>query len=83
MQDGGDGLDTGAPAKTQTVSATVPVETFELEKPFAKKQRAKRISLASVDYPPRVVIGWDAEIRVTLAGSGITMWASNAKRVAR
>jgi hypothetical protein len=66
-----DGLDTGGAAKTQPVSATVPVAVFELEKPFAKKLRAKKISLATVDYPPRVVVGWDAEIRVTLAGSGM------------
>lgn len=66
-----DGLDTGGAAKTGPVSATVPVDTFELEKPFAIKQHTKKISLASVDYPPRVVVGWDAEIRVTLAGSGM------------
>ena len=67
-----DGLETGGAAKTEPISATVPVETFELEKPFAKKQRAKKISLVTVDYPPRVVVGWDAEIRVTLAGSGMS-----------
>lgn len=67
-----DGLDSSGAARTGAVSATVPVDTFELEKPFTRKQPAKHLSLASVDYPPRVVIGWDTEIRVTLAGSGMS-----------
>ena len=61
-----DGLDTSGVAAGQAISSGVPVYTFELEHPFTKKQREKRISLASVDYPPRVVAGWDTEIRVTL-----------------
>lgn len=67
-----DGLDPGGTAKMGVLAANVPVDTFELEKPFARKQRTKHISLASVDYPPRVVIGWDTEIRVTLAGAGMS-----------
>ena len=66
-----DGLDTSGAAAGRTVSSSVPVDTFELEKPFTRKQRERRISLASVDYPPRVVAGWDTEIRVTLAGYGM------------
>ena len=73
-----DGLDTSrisnssnAPSDGAAVSSGVPVYAFELEHPFAKKQREKRISLASVDYPPRVVAGWDTEIRVTLTGYGV------------
>ena len=65
-----DGLDTSG--ANQPVSSKTPVYTFELENPFTAKQRAKRISLANVDYPPRVVVGWDTEIRVTLAGSGMS-----------
>jgi uncharacterized membrane protein len=64
-----DGLDTaGSP---ETVSASVPVFSFELGKPFTRKQRTKRISLAGVDCPPRVAVGWNTEIRVSLAGSGL------------
>ena len=84
-----DGLDTGGAGRTQAVSATVPVNTFELEKPFAKKQHAKRISLAAVDFPPRIVVGWDAEIRVTLAGAGmggqtvpVELWRDGRKQTA-
>ena len=67
-----DGLDTGVTAGGQAGSSRVPVFAFELEKPFARKQRAKRISLAGVDHPSRVAVGWDTEIRVSLAGSGLT-----------
>ena len=82
-----DGLDTsGAPA-ARAVSSSVPVYTFELENPFVPKQIAKHISIASVDYPPRVVVGWDGEIRVTLAGSGmggqtvpIELWRDGRKQ---
>ncbi len=65
-----DGLDTSGAA--QAVSSKTPVYTFELENAFTRKQRAKRISLANVDFPPRVVVGWDTEIRATLAGSGMS-----------
>ncbi len=67
-----DGLDTSGAVSGQAVSSGVPVDTFELERPFTTKQREKRISLASVDYPPRVVAGWDTEIRVTLMGHGMS-----------
>jgi uncharacterized membrane protein len=64
-----DGLDTAG--STGSVSAGVQVFPFELEKPFARKQQAKRLSLAGVDYPPRAAVGWNTEIRVSLAGSGL------------
>ena len=65
-----DGLDTSG--ANETVSSKTPVYTFELENPFTRKQRATRLSRANVDYPPRVVAGWDTEVRVTLAGSGMS-----------
>jgi uncharacterized membrane protein len=65
-----DGLDTAG--STGSASAGVPVFPFELEKPFARKQQAKRLSLAGVDYPPRAAVGWNTEIRVSLAGSGLS-----------
>ena len=67
-----DGLDTSGATGGPADSSGVPVDTFELEHPFAKRQREKRIALASVDYPPRVVAGWDTEIRVTLTGYGMS-----------
>jgi uncharacterized membrane protein len=80
-----DGLDTVGTAKSVQVAA--PVFTFELEKPFAAKERSRRISLANVDYPPRVVTGWDTEIRVSVQGSGISgqtvpveLWRDGKKR---
>ena len=66
-----DGLDTTGAPDAKTVSGGAPVFSFELEKPFARKQQAKRISLAGVDYPPRAAVGWNTEIRVSLAGSGM------------
>ena len=64
-----DGLDTAGSAAS--ASAGVPVFPFELEKTFARKQRAKSLSLAGVDYPPRAAVGWNTQIRVSLAGSGL------------
>ena len=66
-----DGLDTTGQPESQPVPSGVPVFSFELEKPFARKQQPKRISLAGVDYPPRAAVGWNTEIRVSLAGSGL------------
>ena len=65
-----DGLDTAG--STGSASAGVPVFPFELEKPFARTQQAKRLSLAGIDYPPRAAVGWNTEIRVSLAGSGLS-----------
>ncbi|HWB60387.1 MAG TPA: glutamine amidotransferase [Chthoniobacteraceae bacterium] len=80
-----DGLDTSGAA--EAVSSKTPVYTFELENSFTPKQRAKRISLANVDYPPRVVVGWDTEIRVSLAGIGmggqtvpVELWRNGTKQ---
>lgn len=66
-----DGLDTTGAPDAKTVSGGAPVFSFELEKPFARKQQAKRLSLAGVDYPPRAAVGWNTEIRVSLAGLGM------------
>ena len=66
-----DGLDTAGASEFSSASAGVPVFAFELERPFVRKQQAKRLSLAGVDYPPRAAVGWNTEIRVSLAGSGL------------
>lgn len=50
----------------------IPIFTFELEKPFKLRRPPKKISLANVDYPPRIVTGWDTEIRVNVAGRGMS-----------
>ena len=67
-------------------SHDAPVFTFELEQPFKPKQRPKRISLASLDYPPRVVTGWDTEVRAGIAAHGMSgqtlnveLWRENQK----
>ena len=49
----------------------VPVFTFELEKPFKPKPKARQVSLAHLDYPPRIVVGWDAEVRASIAARGL------------
>jgi hypothetical protein len=67
-----DGLDTSGFAKPETASYSVPVDTFELEKPFTPKPREQRISIAGADFPPRVVVGWHSDIRISLAGSGVS-----------
>ena len=67
-----DGLDTTGSPESVPASAGVPVFPFELEKPFARIQRAKHLSLAGVDYPPRAAVGWNTEIRVSFAGSGLS-----------
>ena len=72
-----DGLDTGGAALSGSTS--VPVFAFELEKPFTRKQRKKRISLSGVDHPARVAVGWDTEIRVSLAGSGMSGTTSSVE----
>ena len=68
-----DGLDTvaGAKALDAAVTVNVPVFTFELEKPFKPKVQAKHVGIANVDYPQRVVIGWESEIHVLVSGSGM------------
>jgi uncharacterized membrane protein len=68
-----DGLDTIAGAKALDAAPfSVPIFTFELEKPFKPKPKAKRISITSVDYPQRVVVGWESEIKVAVNGSGLS-----------
>ena len=67
-----DGLDTSGVAKPEGIAYSVPVDTFELEKPFAPKPRAQRVSVAGADFPPRVVVGWHSDIHIGIAGSGMT-----------
>ena len=60
-----------APQQAEDAAAHVPVFTFELEKPFKLKVPRKRISLANLDYPPRVVTGWNTEVRAAIAAQGM------------
>lgn len=75
-----DGLDRADDAHTATPAATpattgtesaVPLFAFELEKPFKPKPKPKRVSLTNLDYPPRIVIGWDTEVRASIAARGL------------
>lgn len=63
---------TAPAADPENGAARVPVFTFELEKPFQAKRAVKRVSLAHLDYPPRIVTGWDAEVRAALAAHGMS-----------
>ena len=74
-----------APVASGT-SAKVPVFTFALEKSFKVKRPARKVSLSAVDYPPRVITGWDTEIRVNVLGRGMSgqtvaveLWREGAK----
>ena len=67
-----DGIDTTGAGKSAPVAAGVPVLTFELEKPWTPKEKIKRVSMGAVDYPARVVVGWDSEVRAQLVGSGMS-----------
>jgi len=63
-----DGLDTGG----SVVSSTIPIDTFELERPFTPPRSARRITLANVDFPLRVVVGWDTEVHAKLNARGMS-----------
>ena len=67
-----DGLDTSGVARQATISPGAPVFTFELEKEFKPKEKGKRISMGAVDFPARVVVGWDSEIHASIVGSGMS-----------
>jgi uncharacterized membrane protein len=67
-----DGLDTSGVAHAATLAPGAPVFAFELEKEFQPKEKGKRLSMGNVDYPARVVIGWDQEIRAGIVGSGMS-----------
>lgn len=67
-----DGLDTVAGSKAiESVAANVPVFPFELEKEFKAKPKDNRVSILNVDRPQRVVVGWEAEIKVVVSGAGM------------
>jgi uncharacterized membrane protein len=67
-----DGLDTTGTARTASISTGAPIDTFELEKEFTLKAKRQRVSIASCDYPARVVVGWDQEIRASLLAAGMS-----------
>jgi uncharacterized membrane protein len=67
-----DGLDTTGIAKAANFASAAPIFTFELEKEFKAKEKEKRISLGNLDYPARVVVGWDSEIKAEIVGSGMS-----------
>jgi Putative glutamine amidotransferase len=67
-----DGIDTSGTEKTAPVPTNVPVMTFELEKPFQLKQQERKLSIAGVDFPPKVVVDRESEIRVSLTGTGMS-----------
>lgn len=68
-----DGLDTVAGAQAlESAPPSVPMFPFELEKQFKAKARTKRLSIISVDHPHRVVVGWEAEIKVVVNATGLS-----------
>ncbi len=68
-----DGLETVNPIKTENVTApaTVPVFTFELEKPFKPKPKEKEVGIIHADYPSRVVVGWEVEMKISVRASSM------------
>ncbi len=67
-----DGLDTSGEEKAASIAYSAPVYTFELEKPFVPKKRQQRLSIANADFPPRVVTGWRSDLRIGVAGIGMS-----------
>lgn len=67
-----DGLDTSGLGKAAALTPGVPVLTFELEKTWAPKEKKKRVSMGAVDYPARVVVGWDSEVKAQIVGSNMS-----------
>jgi len=63
-----DGLETINPVKPESVTAPtmVPVFTFELEKPFKPKPKTKEVGIIHADYPSRVVVGWEVEMKISV-----------------
>ena len=66
-----DGLDTTGVARPESAAVGVPVDTFELERPFKPKKRPQRISIVGADYPRRAVVGWHSSLQISLGGSGL------------
>ena len=67
-----DGIDNSRGDLGAVTETNVPVMTFELEKPFVPKKQEKKLTLAGVDYPPRITMGRDTDIRVSLSGEGMS-----------
>jgi uncharacterized membrane protein len=81
-----DGLDTSGVGNGFTLPSGLPVHTFELEKPFVLPDKPKRMWISSLDPPGRIVVGWDAEVRGAVSGSGmagrtlsVELWRDGAK----
>ncbi|HEY2342928.1 MAG TPA: glutamine amidotransferase, partial [Chthoniobacteraceae bacterium] len=74
-----DGLDTSGAARGATMNPGAPVYTFELEKEFKAKARSSRISVGNVDFPARVVVGWDSEIHAGIVGSEMSGKTTNVE----
>ena len=66
-----DGIDTSGAESTTVIPTNVPVISFELEKPFQIKQHERKVSIAGVDFPPKVVVNRQSEIRVSLVALGM------------
>lgn len=66
-----DGLDTTGQAPAAAFTSAAPIFTFELEKEFTRKEAERLVSVGSLDYPARVVVGWDSEIKAGIVGFGM------------
>jgi uncharacterized membrane protein len=66
-----DGLDTTGLGKSAPVPGGAPVMTFELEKEWKEKEKSRKVSMGSIDYPARVVVGWDSEVKAQVIGQGM------------
>ncbi len=67
-----DGLDTSGLGKGAALTPGVPVMTFELEKEWKPKEKKRRVSMGAVDYPARVVVGWDSEVKAQIVGTNMS-----------
>jgi uncharacterized membrane protein len=68
-----DGQDSGKPDPEKiSWDRGIPIHTFELEKPFQAAEAPRKISLAGVDFPGKIVVGSDIEINLSVMASGLS-----------
>jgi len=65
-----DGLDTSGASPT-SIPAGVPIDTFELERPFTPDKPAQSLTVTSVECPGRAFVGKTAELKIGLHATGM------------
>lgn len=76
--------------ETEATAMGTRVAVFETEKPFDAAGRAARVAIQGIEYPRKLGVGREGEVRVTLAATGATgrgldveLWREGAKLASR